>query len=181
MRVVAGKYKRSNLLTLEGDSTRPTKDMVKEALFSTILIHNESTLLDLFAGSGSIGIEALSRGAKDVVFNDNNPAACNIIRNNLSKLNEKREVYNYNYDLLIERIKRKFDYIYLDPPYAFQYYDLLFELIEKFKILEDKGTIIVEIRKDVELKETYGSYKLFKERKYGITILRYYRKGEEND
>ena len=69
MRVVAGKYKRSTLLTLDSLATRPTKDMVKEALFSSIYVE-DSLFLDLFSGSGSIGIEALSRGARDVVFND---------------------------------------------------------------------------------------------------------------
>ena len=91
MRVIAGKYKRTPIKTLEGeDITRPTRDMVKEALFSSIQINNETRFLDLFSGSGSIGLEALSRDAKEVVFNDINKDAVKIINTNLEKVNENR-------------------------------------------------------------------------------------------
>ena len=83
MRIIAGKYKRTPILTLEGeDITRPTRDMVKEALFSTINIYSDTSFLDLFSGSGSIGLEALSRGAEKVVFNDCNEKAVKIIHKN---------------------------------------------------------------------------------------------------
>ena len=92
MRIIAGKYKRTPLKTLEGeDITRPTRDMVKEALFSSIMIYSDTTLLDLFSGSGAIGLEALSRGAKDVTFNDVNKDAVRIIKENLKKVREERE------------------------------------------------------------------------------------------
>ena len=96
MRVVAGKYKRSTLLTLDSLATRPTKDMVKEALFSSIYVE-DSLFLDLFSGSGSIGIEALSRGARDVVFNDLSKDAVKIIKTNLSKFKEDDAVTYHNW------------------------------------------------------------------------------------
>ena len=119
MRVVAGKYKRSTLLTLDSLATRPTKDMVKEALFSSIYVE-DSLFLDLFSGSGSIGIEALSRGARDVVFNDLSKDAVKVIKTNLSKFKEDRRVYNLDYLSCLNRLEDKFDYIFVDPPYAFE-------------------------------------------------------------
>lgn len=178
MRIVAGKYKRTPLKTLESDSTRPTKDMVKEALFSTITIYNDSKFLDLFAGSGAIGIEAISRGAYRVVFNDNNNEACKIIKENLDKIHEDFPIYNLEYDMCLFKLSDyRFDYIYLDPPYAFNDYDELFSLIDKYSVLDQKGIIIVETKKDVDLKEDYNGLSLFKERRYGISKLLYYKRG----
>ena len=98
MRIIAGKYKRTPLNTLEGDDiTRPTKDMVREALFSSIMIYSDTSFLDLFAGSGAIGLEALSRGAEEVVFNDINREAVKVIGSNLAKVKENRQVMNLDY------------------------------------------------------------------------------------
>lgn len=178
MRVIAGKYKRSNLNTLDGDLTRPTKDMVKEALFSSIVINENTVFLDLFSGSGSIGIEALSRGAKDVVFNDINKDAVMIIRSNLNKFNENKMVYNLSYKECLNQISIQFDYIYLDPPYSFTNYDEIFQIILDKKLLKDSGIIIVEVRKNVNLNNIIMNMELFKEKKYGITKLLYYKKGD---
>lgn len=183
MRIIAGKYKKSTLNTLEGDDiTRPTRDMVKEALFSSLNIHNETFFLDLFSGSGAIGLEALSRGCKDAVFNDSNRKAYNIIKSNLKKFNEDRTVYNDDYAICLKKLQnQEFDCIFLDPPYAFKEYDNIFKLIEEYNQLKDDGIVVVEIRKDVALLEQYGIFHLYKEKKYGITKLLYYRKKEEND
>ncbi|MBR4461864.1 MAG: 16S rRNA (guanine(966)-N(2))-methyltransferase RsmD [Erysipelotrichaceae bacterium] len=180
MRVVAGKYKKTNLKTLEGDEiTRPTKDMVREALFSSITVHNETLFLDLFAGSGAIGIEALSRGAKDVVFNDHNKEAVKIIRENLDKLKEERRIMDLEYADCLKQLKDAgFDFIYVDPPYAFQEYGEVFELVREYNVLDKKGIMIVEVRKDTQLPE-YPGYSCFKERRYGICKLLYYRKEEK--
>lgn len=183
MRIIAGKYKKSTLNTLEGDDiTRPTRDMVKEALFSSITIHNETVFLDLFSGSGAIGLEALSRGCRDVIFNDANRKAYGIIKSNLRKFNEERTVYNDDYALCLKKLKGyQFDYVFLDPPYAFREYDSIFQLLEEFGLLKDDGIIIAETRKDTILADAYGIYGLYKEKKYGISKLLYYRKKEEND
>ncbi len=177
MRVVAGKYKRTPLKTIESLSTRPTKDMVKEALFSSIYIDEETCFLDLFSGSGAIGIEALSRGAKEVYFNDLNKDAVNVIKENLAKLKENRTVYNLNYDSCLLKLKdTKFDYVFLDPPYAFKEYENTFKLIAEYNLLKDDGKIIVEVKKDVELLDSMYHLNKYKEKKYGISKLIYYRR-----
>ena len=180
MRVVAGKYKKTNLKTLEGDEiTRPTKDMVREALFSSITVHNETMFLDLFAGSGAIGIEALSRGAADVVFNDHNREAVKIIQENLDKVREERRVLNLDYADCLKKLKDGgFDYVYVDPPYAFKDYEEVFRLVREYNVLKKKGIMIVEVHKDTQLTD-HPSYTCFKERRYGINKLLYYRKEEE--
>lgn len=180
MRVIAGKYKKTPIKTLEGeDITRPTRDMVKEALFSSIVVDADTNFLDLFSGSGSIGLEALSRGAKDVTFNDLNKDAVNIIKTNLNKVNEQRRVFNLDYQKCLEQLaNEKFDYIYCDPPYAFMGYDELFFYINKFNLLNKKGIMILEVKKDTDLKDEYLGIRLFKEKRYGISKLLYYRREE---
>ena len=177
MRVVAGKYKRTPLKTIDSLSTRPTKDMVKEALFSSIYIDEDTSFLDLFSGSGAIGIEALSRGAKEVYFNDLNKDAVKVINENLNKLKENRIVYNLNYDTCLFKLRgNQFDYIFLDPPYSFKEYENVFNLIGEYNLLNDNGKIIVEVKKDVELDDNICSLNKYKEKKYGISKLIYYRR-----
>lgn len=180
MRIIAGKYKRTPLQTLPGeDITRPTRDMVREALFSSIPIYSDTSLLDLFSGTGAIGIEALSRGAKEAVFNDLNKDAVKIIRLNLNKVKEEREVYNLDYAACLAALKgRQFDYIYVDPPYAFKEYETIFELTDAYQILKQDGTLIVEVEKNTSLPETMKGLSLYKEKRYGINKLLYYAKGD---
>lgn len=181
MRVIAGKYKRTPLKTLEGEEiTRPTRDMVKEALFSSIAIYSDTVFLDLFAGSGAIGIEALSRGAEDVVFNDANKAAASVVRENLKKVKEVRKVLQMDYqDCLACLDSCRFDYIYCDPPYLFRDFGRIFELVEEHGLLNRGGIIIAEVHRDTDLKKNYGNLLLFKERRYGINKLLYFRKEDE--
>ena len=175
MRVVAGKYKRSTLLTLDSLATRPTKDMVKEALFSSIYVE-DSLFLDLFSGSGSIGIEALSRGAMDVVFNDLSKDAVKVIKTNLSKFKEDRRVYNLDYLSCLNRLEDKFDYIFVDPPYAFEEYERIFETIDSLNLYSNNCRIIVEVKKEKELADELFFFEKYKEKKYGISKLLYYRR-----
>ena len=177
MRIVAGKYKRSSLLTLDSMSTRPTKDMVKEALFSTISVDRETVFLDLFAGCGSIGLEALSRGANDVIFNDLNKDAVKVIKTNLFKFNEKRIVYNLDYCDCLKLLKGKsFDYIYVDPPYAFKAYANIFALIDDLKLYNHNCKVIVEVKKETNLPNELFSFEKYKDKRYGITKLLFYRR-----
>ena len=179
MRIIAGKYKKTPLKTIESDSTRPTKDMVKEALFDSIQIMPDEKLLDLFAGSGAIGIEAISRGAK-AEFNDLNREAIKVIEANLDKIHEEAKVLNLNYDECLAKQKDgKFDYLFVDPPYAFEQYDNIFVLANKYNVMNDKGLIILEVKADRSFKEEYEDYKLFKEKKYGICKLLYYRRSKQ--
>ena len=180
MRVIAGKYKRTPLLTLDSLKTRPTKDMVKEALFSSIDVENKN-FLDLFSGSGAIGIEAVSREANVVVFNDLNKDACKIIKSNLDKIKETRTIYNLDYVSCLNTLKgQTFDYMYVDPPYAFKHYDDVFDLAHKNDLLNEGGKIIVEVRKDVNLLDDYNCFYKYKEKKYGISKLLYYRKANDD-
>lgn len=178
MRIIAGKYKRTPIVTLSGeDITRPTRDMVKEALFSSIQIYSDTSFLDLFSGSGAIGLEALSRGASEVVFNDINRQAIKIIEANLEKVHEKRMVLNLDYIECLRRLEGKtFDYIYCDPPYNFMEYEDLFYGIDKHNLLNKKGIMIVEVRKDTDLKDSYLDIGKYKEKRYGINKLLYYKK-----
>lgn len=178
MRIIAGKYKKTPILTLEGeDITRPTRDMVKEALFSSIGIYSDTAFLDLFAGSGSIGLEAISRGADEVVFNDINKEAVKIIKKNLAKVKEERTVLNLDYQECLRTLADKqFDYIYVDPPYKFPSYEDVFFYINKFNVLKKEGIIILEVEKKTELKEEYLEFINYKVKSYGINKLLYYRR-----
>ena len=180
MRVIAGKYKKTPILTLQGeDITRPTRDMVKEALFSSIVIYSDTSFLDLFAGSGSIGLEALSRGAKKVVFNDINKDAVKIIRKNLAKVKEEREVYNLDYQECLSKLKdSEFDYIYVDPPYKFMAYEDIFYYAGKYNVLKKAGIMIFEVEKNTQLNDEYLEFLKFKEKRYGINKILYFRRGK---
>lgn len=178
MRIIAGKYKRTPIKTLAGtDVTRPTKDLVKEAVFSSIDIYSDTVFLDLFSGSGAIGLEALSRGANDAVFNDADKDAVKIINENLRKVKEDRMVLNLDYGACLKKLEGyKFDYIYCDPPYSFFSYEDLFFYVCKYELLNKKGTMIIELRKDRDLNDSYLDMHKYKEKRYGITKVLYYRK-----
>lgn len=192
MRVISGKARGTKLNTIDEISTRPTLDRVKESLFN--IIQNDiidKNVLDLFAGSGALGIEALSRGAKYAVFCDINKDATTIINENLNKtkLITKSTVYNMPYQKAIEKIlisKTKFDIIFLDPPYKLNLACDATKLIIQNNLLNENGTIIVETdEKDRDLKElteliTSENEKLQKieivdERKYGRANLIFLR------
>ena len=179
MRIIAGKYRHLNLMTLEGADTRPTKDMVKEALFSSLGDIEGLSFLDLFAGSGAVGIEALSRGAFKATFNDINPKACKIIKANLQKLAIEAKVYNEDWQTLLKHLKgESFDIIFADPPYAFEDYDSLFSLLEDYGLLKNKGLLIIENRKGTTIDCPYDHFNLLKIKTYGISQLNYFMKEE---
>lgn len=179
MRIIAGKYKKTPILTLQGeDITRPTRDMVKEALFSSVAIYSDTSFLDLFSGSGSIGLEALSRGADRVVFNDISKDAVKIIKKNLDKVHEERDVYNLDYQECLKRLENGgFDYIYVDPPYRFIAYEDIFYYVSKYDVLSKTGIMIFEVEKNTQLNDEYLKFLRFKEKRYGINKLLYYRRG----
>lgn len=185
MRVISGKSRGKKLVSLEGDSTRPTLDRVKEALFNKIQFNiQNATVLDLFAGSGALGIETLSRGAKEVVFCDKEPAAIKIIKQNVTNTNnlEKSIIINKDYNEVLEKLSnqnKKFDIIFLDPPYKT---NLAIESLQKIimsNLLTKDGTIIIEtddINKENEILEIEG-IEILDKRKYGSIWLIFIRKG----
>ena len=148
MRIIAGKAKGTKLYTLDGKNTRPTLDRVKESLFN--IIQNEiqdSIFLDLFSGSGAIGLEALSRGAKKAILCDKSKEACDIIRRNVQKTHLESNVEIYNVDfktVLSDKINEKIDIIYLDPPYKTNFAIESIKIILEKDLLKHNSIIIIE-------------------------------------
>lgn len=184
MRVISGEYRGKKLETLEGTNTRPTLDRVKEALFNIIQAQIlDANVLDLFAGSGSLGIEALSRGAKHAVLCDHYFEAIKIINKNIeaTRYIEKSTIINKDYMLALKQISKldkKFNIVFLDPPYKSDFgIKAINELINLDLIAED-GIIILEtddenIKKEVEENK---QIKIYDERKYGSVKLIFIRK-----
>ena len=160
MRIVAGKAKGTKLYTLEGESTRPTLDRVKESLFN--IIQNEiqdSVFFDVFSGSGAIGLEAVSRGARKAILCDKSKEACMIIKKNIEKTHalEKTELYQADYkEVLKNKIHEKLDIIFLDPPYKTDFAIEAIKIAMERDLLNKDSIIIIEtddsnrILKDLE-------------------------------
>lgn len=147
MRIISGQARGTVLYTLDGDSTRPTLDRVKESLFNIIQSKiREAVVLDLFAGSGALGIESLSRGAKKVILCDKSKQAINIIKKNLekTKLTTNAIIINDDYKNAIKETKDKFDIIFIDPPYMEDIAVKAVENIIENNLLTDEGLIILE-------------------------------------
>ena len=149
MRIISGSARGTKLYTLEGTATRPTLDRVKEPLFSIIQtqINNECCVLDLFAGSGALGLEALSRGAKKTYLCDKSYQAIEIIKKNIEKthLQEKSIIINKDFKKCIEQLKNnKFDLIFIDPPYKLDVAVKAVQMIIEFNMLADEGIIVIE-------------------------------------
>ena len=180
MRIIAGLYKGRNLKTLPSLDTRPTKDMVKGAIFSMIQFEiTNSSVLDLFAGSGSIGIEAISRGAKFVAFNDSNRQAIKVVKENLEQLKIETESYltlNLDYLLALQQLandNHKFDFVYIDPPYKMKIIGSLIKKLLSLNLLNNKAVIMAEVdRKDKEFIHPQFNLKV---KNYGNTKLLVYR------
>lgn len=185
MRVIAGQSRGIKLETIEGLATRPTTDRVKEAMFS--MIHNalyDSQVLDLFSGSGGLGIEAASRGASRVTIVENSKKCIEIIKKNIqkTKLNDKIEVVQQDVDHFMagQSIEGVYDFILMDPPYLKNFIEPLLEEIAQKNILKPLGVIIVEHDiKDVLL-EHYGTLYLDRKKKYGKTAVSVYRRNEHD-
>ena len=179
MRVITGKARGVQLKTPAGMLTRPTTDRVKEALFS--IIHFEipgARVLDLFGGTGQLGIEALSRGAKRAVFVDAQENACALIMENLirTKLQQDGQVVRSDYLQYLNRCRERFDIILLDPPYAEVFLENALKRITEIDILESNGIIVTERPVGKELPWEQDGYTRSRDYKYGNTILTIYRK-----
>ena len=147
MRIISGKARGTKLYSLTGDNTRPTLDRVKESLFNIIQAHiPEANVLDLFAGSGALGIEALSRGANKVTFCDASYRAIQIIKKNIQKAHfeEYSEVMQADYLECIKKGKLSFDVIFVDPPYKANIAVCAIEKILQYDLLSENGIIILE-------------------------------------
>jgi len=179
MRVITGKARGVQLKTPEGIQTRPTIDRVKEALFSIINFDIPGAyVLDLFGGTGQLGIEALSRGAKNAVFVDASETACKLIRENLkrTKLEQDGKVIRSDYLDFLNRTRDYFDIIFLDPPYAEVFLENALKRITEIDILRSGGIIITERPLGKELPWEFEGYTRSKDYKYGKILLTIYRK-----
>ena len=181
MRIISGKYKGRKLNTFKGFDIRPTSDMARESLFNILgdLIYG-SRFLDLFAGSGAVGIEAISRGASEVVFMDKSNESLNLIKSNLSLINENAKIYKGNSLFLIKEQTKSFDIIFCDPPYDFEEIKIVFEIVKNNNLLSDGGLIIYEHEKNRRTQDFEG-FVLNKSKKYGIAVFDFYSLGEDNE
>lgn len=172
MRVIAGSARRVQLKTLDGIDTRPTTDRIKETLFNMLAPYLfDCRFLDLFAGSGGIGIEAISRGAREAVFVENNSKAMACIKSNLknTKLEHKAMTISSDVMTALYRLEgeKKFDYIFMDPPYNQLLEKFVLEYLAGSSLLAEGAEIIVEASKDTNfdyLKEL--GFELIKEKVY---------------
>ena len=179
MRVITGKARGVQLKTPDGLATRPTSDRVKEALFSIIQFEIPGMkVLDLFAGSGQLGIEALSRGAEHAVFVDAGEAACKVIKENLrrTKLEAQAKVVRSDYLQYLKTTKETFGLILLDPPYAEVFLENALNCITEIDILQSGGIIVCERPLGKDLPLEFPDYSKSKDYKYGNTLITLYRK-----
>ena len=170
MRVIAGSAKRLQLKTIDGMDTRPTTDRIKETLFNMISPYiADSCFLDLFSGSGAIGIEALSRGAEKAVFVEQNRKAMECIRENLryTRLEKGAVLYEMDVFSALKKLDTPFDYIFMDPPYNMLLEKKVLEYLSESELLSDSGIIIVEasLETDFSYVEELG-FAVIKEKKY---------------
>ena len=186
MRIISGKAKGTKLYTLEGNETRPTLDRVKESLFNIINQEiQDSTVFDLFSGSGAIGLEFASRGAKKIYLCDNSKKAVEIIKKNVQKTHfeEIVEIYNCDFKDALRKIgEEKIDIIYIDPPYNTNYIKIAVEEIIKINNFDSNTLIIVEtddLQRIIEnIKEFENKIKIMDQRKYGRANLIFIKKIE---
>ena len=180
MKVISGTLKGRKIEGYTIDGTRPTMDRVKESLFATIQNNvKNSVVLDLFAGSGQLGIEAISNGANICYFIDNNKEVIKVLNQNISNLNIKQ-----NSKVLLSDWKKslnefaekniKFDLIFVDPPYDYNVYEKILEKVSTLNLLNKDGLIILE-HSNLKFKDTYNNLTLFKERKYGNKSVNIYK------
>ena len=179
MRVITGKARGIQLKTPEGMQTRPTADRVKEALFSIINFDIPGAkVLDLFGGTGQLGIEALSRGAASAVFVDAREESCRLIRENLkrTKLEQDAKVIRSDYLDYLNRCREQYNIILLDPPYAEVFLENAIKRITEIDILQSDGIIVAERPLGKELPWEFDGYSRSKDYKYGKVLLTIYRK-----
>ena len=179
MRVITGKARGVQLKTPQGMQTRPTADRVKEALFSIIQFDLPGArVLDLFAGTGQLGIEALSRDAKEAVFVDEREDACALVRENLkrTRLEGQGRVLRSDYQAYLSRCRERFDIIFLDPPYAEVFLENALKHITEIDILQSNGIIVTERPLGKPCPGEYPGYTRSKDYKYGKILITIYRK-----
>lgn len=181
MRIIAGTHGSRRFETPEGRETRPTLDKVREAVFSSLGgFFDGGDVLDLYAGSGAIGFEALSRGKERAVFVDCAKDAVRVIRKNIEQLGfaERSLVLPVRAEKAIRLLseqERTFDLVYLDPPYRLQENIRIMTLLSEAGLLADDAVVVIESLKEEQFPERIGPLERYKEACYGISRISYYR------
>ena len=172
MRIIAGEKKGFKLFTLAGTNTRPTTDFVKESIFAIIHDCSEMDVLDLYAGSGSLGLEALSRGAKSLDLVDKSEKAVLTIKKNIEKLQyeDRTRIFRQSTENFIKNIGSRYDLILLDPPYGKDMINKTVKLIFASDILYDDGQIVIEHQRKEQLNTDFSD-RILKQKKYGDTLI----------
>ena len=179
MRIIGGLMRGTKLYTLEGKNTRPTLDRVKEALFNILNFKlQDAVVLDLFSGSGALGLESISRGATKAILCDSSKEAFRIITSNVQKIraSDKVKVYNLDFENCLKKLcdeKYKFDIVFLDPPYESEYYKKSLDKLYDFNLLAEDAIIILETddRDRIVSSIDDNKYYICDERKYGRASL----------
>ena len=182
MRIIAGKYRGRSLKSPPDGKTRPTSDRLRETLFNILnpRINEETRFLDLCAGSGAVGIEALSRGVKHVTFVDISRKICGLIEENLDQLEipeEQTEIFQSDAEKFVARSAETFDIVYYDPPYSENYADIL----KKFgaapsQLLSETGVLIAEHHAKQMLPDLIGELRRWRLLKQGDSCLSFYER-----
>ncbi len=173
MRIIGGKHRGRTLVPFKGSDVRPTSDRAKEALFNILSPEiSGANMLDLFCGSGSVGLEAISRGADLVVFNDSSRESLSILEKNLALLKESAKIYNLDYRVLLKQLDITFDIIFLDPPYKSDAGEQALRLISERKLLNTGGIAVLESDKPFE--GSISDLVKYDERRYGIACLTFF-------
>ena len=173
MRIISGKYRGKKLEGFNIPGTRPTMDRVKESLYGMIQTYiPDSTVLDLFAGSGALGLEAISNGAKTTYLIDNSEEAIKIIKENSQNIDEDIKIIHIDYKKFLKTTEKKFDIIFLDPPYKENQLDKALKIIEERELLNDKGIVVCEY----EIGNPKTNLKLIKEKSYGPKKIKIFEK-----
>ena len=181
MRVISGKVRGLKLDTPKNLDVRPTTDRVKESLFNIINPYiRESNILDLFAGTGSLGIECLSRGAKNCIFVDKSKESIGIVKSNIKKARVENEstILNIDFKDAVKRLsvqKQKFDVIFMDPPYYENMFIDCLKSIDELSLLKEDGLVVVEHDTNDLFDDNIGRLYKSREKKYGNTTITFYK------
>ena len=180
MRIIGGKYRSRVLAEFAGEDVRPTSDRAKESLFNILSLKMYGArVLDLFCGSGALGLESLSRGAKEVVFNDFSKDSLAIVKKNLAALKiavngEEAKLSGADYLVCLESVRGQFDLIFIDPPYRFDYGVKALEKIAQRNLLTENGVAVYE--RDRAFEGEIEGLEKYDERKYGKTYITFFRR-----
>lgn len=181
MRIISGEFKGRRLNAPENDKVRPTTGKVKEAIFSMLMNDIfDAVCLDLFAGTGNLGIEAISRGARKCYFGDNSRESLKLINENIRycKAEDRAVVIPGSFEKVVDRVNEKVDIVFLDPPYRDGLMIKAIERILEQDILGDEGLIVAEHHSTETLPETIGSLTKLKEKRYGTILVNIYGKAD---